>query len=195
MASCVHQQWLRLNQDNNGFVLQYNNRLQYVTSLLPRPSRQFPSLIFFISKDSKTRALRCLFPGNSVLSCRRSSIADICIDPATVDNDYPTLLANSSLDHVQASHRGRNACHETTSYPIAWPDGGLPAQQDPSGYVRTRLLLLFTNVLCIFAQDCGGLDRVAEILTTWTTISSASSLPGSTKPRLVIVANVSGADF
>jgi hypothetical protein len=61
--------------------------------------------------------------------------------------------------------------------------------------IHARLLSLFADVLCIFAQDCGGLDAVAERLTTWTAIGSASSLPGSVRPRLLVVTSISGADF
>jgi hypothetical protein len=32
--------------------------------------------------------------------------------------------------------------------------------------VHARLLFLFTYVLCVFANDFGGLDRVAEQLAT-----------------------------
>jgi hypothetical protein len=197
MASCVHQQWLRLHQGENGFSLNYGNRLHYIANSFPRPARQYPSLIFFIGKQSKTRVLRALFPGNGISSCRKYGIANVCIDPATINDDHPILIADSSPECTQLNPRGKDACHEIISRQVEWPDeeNGRPTQQDLVDHVHARLLSLFIDVLCIFAQDCGGLDAVAEILSTWTAIGSASSLPGSVRPRLVIVTSIPGAEF
>lgn len=87
MASCAHQQWLRLKQDENGFALQYGNRLHNISNSLQRPAKQYPSLVFFLGKQSKARALRALFPGNGISICRGSGIANICVDPTTVSHD------------------------------------------------------------------------------------------------------------
>jgi hypothetical protein len=54
---------------------------------------------------------------------------------------------------------------------------------------------MFIDVLCIFAQDCGGLDGVADVLAARITIGSASSLPISTRPRLVVVTSISEPEF
>lgn len=197
MASCVHQQWLRLHQDENGFLLNYGNRLHNIANSLPRPARQYPSLVFFIGKQSKTRGLRALFPGNGISNCRNYGIANVCLDPATTSSEYPILIANSCSEHTQLNPRGKDSCHEITSRQVAWPDeeDGRLTQQSLVDHVHARLLSLFIDVLCIFAQDCGGLDGVAEMLATWTTLGSASSLPGSVRPRLIIVTGVPGAVF
>jgi hypothetical protein len=197
MVPCSHQQWLRVHQDENGFMLQYGNRLSNITNSLPRPEKQYPSLIFFIGKQSKARALRALFPGNDISSCRTSGIANVCVDPATISYDHPIIIADSSADRTQVNPRGKYVCHETVTHPVAWQDDedGRPTQQDLVDHVYARLLLLFVDVLCIFAQDCGGLDSVAERLATWTAIGSASSLPGSAHPRLLVVTNIPGPDF
>jgi hypothetical protein len=62
-------------------------------------------------------------------------------------------------------------------------------------YVLARLFSLFINVLYIFVQDCGGLDRVVEILVTWIIIGSASGLPSAVRPRLLIVTSISSDTF
>jgi hypothetical protein len=53
--------------------------------------------------------------------------------------------------------------------------------------VMCRLLFLFVDVVCIFADDLGGLDAVKSILLTWAHISSGSSLPVAVRPRIIIV--------
>ena len=197
MALCAHQQWLRLNDNENGFVLQYGNRLRNIADSLPHPSTQYPSLISFVGKRLKTRALRALFPRSDLSSCRRSGIANICADPTSTGNDYPTLIADSSPEYTISNPRVKETCHETTTHQVSWAceDHGSPTQQDVADLVHARLLSLFTNVVCIFAQDCGGIDKVAEQLATWTKNGSASSLPASTRPRLLVVTSVHGPDF
>jgi hypothetical protein len=53
--------------------------------------------------------------------------------------------------------------------------------------VLNRLLFLFTDVICLFADDVGGLDGVKTLLTRWATIGSASSLPSTVRPRLLVI--------
>ena len=196
MASCVHQQWLRLDQDGNGFQLQYGNRLGHIALSLPRPAKQYPTLILFLGRQFKTRALKAIFPGNGVSNCRRPGIANVSPDSSTVDDDYPLLLADCTSEHTQPDSSRGGSCHETTTHPIAWPDDGRPlTRQDVTDCIQARLLSLFTGVVCIFAQDYSGLDGVAEKLAAWTSTGSASSLPASTCPRLVVVANIPGPRF
>ena len=197
MASCAHRQWLRLRQDGNGVALQYGNRLHNIATSLPHPAKQYPSLVLFLGKQSKARALRALFPGSGISSCRGSAIANICVDPTTVGRDSPNLIADINSERSQSISRGKDTCHETTTHPVAWADrDDVPlAQQELADQVHARLLFLFTHVLCIFANDFGTLDQVADQLEAWTALGSASSLPGSVHPRLLVVTSIPGADF
>jgi hypothetical protein len=53
------------------------------------------------------------------------------------------------------------------------------------------VLFLFVDVICIFADDIGGLDAVRTSLSTWATVGrSASSLEH--RPRVLIVAEANG---
>ena len=197
MVSCLHQQWLRAQRDENGFVLHYSNRIGNIANSFPRPAKQYPSLIFFIGKQSKSQALQALFPENSISNCRKYGIANICAEPTTTQDDHPLLLADSSPDFAQTNLRGKTVCHETKKYQVAWPDDGSGpiTEQGLANLLHARLLSLFIDVLCIFAADCGGLDGVAEKLASWATLGSASSLPISSRPRLLVVINVPGHLF
>lgn len=196
--ACAHQYWLRVHQGETGVGLQYTNRLHHISTSLPNPEKQRPSLLFFIGKQFKGRALRALFPGNTISNCRKYGISNICVHETTRNDDYPTLIADSSPDYAQVKLRGsKDTCHETVTHPVAWlVDGnGGPKQQDLADHVLARLLPLFIDVLCIFAQDCGGLDGVVEMLAAWTARASASSLPGAVRPRLLVVASIPGDAF
>ena len=196
MALCAHQYWLRVYRGESGVGLQYTNRLHHISTSLPDPTNQRPSLLFFFGKQFKTRVLRALYPGNAISKCRNYGIANICLDPATQNDDYPILIADSCPDYTQVKLRGRNTCHETIDHPVGWIDeADQQKQQYLADHALARLLSLFIDVLCIFAQDCGGLDGVVDMLTEWTVIGSASSLPRAVRPRLVVVTSVPGHTF
>ncbi|KFY32432.1 hypothetical protein V493_00208 [Pseudogymnoascus sp. VKM F-4281 (FW-2241)] len=192
-----HFQWLRIGEDYTNFVLQYGNRLNNIANALPSPAAQYPSIVLFIGKTLKSKVLRALYPQNEVSTCRKFGIANICIDSTTADEEHPVLLAESVPDYPQAKPRGKQTCHDTSNHHVSWPsdERNGPQRQQFIHHVHARLLSLFTDVLCLFAQDYGGLDAVAETLITWANIGPASSLEHPIRPRLLIVANISGDVF
>ncbi|KFY95373.1 hypothetical protein V498_03386 [Pseudogymnoascus sp. VKM F-4517 (FW-2822)] len=197
MPPCSHFQWLRIREDHTSFVIQYGNRLNNIANALPSPSAQYPSVVLFIGTTLKNKALRDLYPQNEVSTCRKFGIANICIDSTTADEEHPVLLAESVPDYSQAKPRGKQKCHDTSNHHVSWPSDECngPQRQQFINHVHARLLSLFTDVLCLFAQDHGGLDAVAETLITWATIGPASSLEHPIRPRLLVVANISGNTF
>ena len=54
MALCAHQYWLRVYRGESGVGLQYTNRLHHISTSLPDPTNQRPSLLFFFGKQFKT---------------------------------------------------------------------------------------------------------------------------------------------
>jgi hypothetical protein len=198
MALCAHQYWLRVHQGETGVGLQYTNRLHYISTSLPDPAKQRPSLLFFIGKQFKGRALQALFPSNTISNCRKYGIANICVHSTTRNDEHPILIADSYPDYMQVKLRGsKDTCHETIKHPVAWLDdeNGGQKQRQLADHVLARLFSLFIDVLCIFAQDCGGLDGVVEMLAAWTVIGSASGLPSAVRPRLLVVTSISGDTF
>ncbi|OBT40488.1 hypothetical protein VE00_07880 [Pseudogymnoascus sp. WSF 3629] len=143
----------------------------------------------------KSKALRALYPQSAISTCRKFGIANICIDSTTENEEHPVLLAESVPYYAQAKSRGKPTCHETSNHPVPWPSLKIPRRQEFIDHVQARLLSLFTDVMCLFAQDYGGLDAVAETLMTWATIGPASNLEHSIRPRLLIVANIPGNHF
>lgn len=53
--------------------------------------------------------------------------------------------------------------------------------------VYYKLIFLFTDIICIFADNLGGLEAVAIILSTWIDLGAASTLSESVRPRVLIV--------
>ena len=75
-------------------MLQYRNQLDNITNSILRLVKQWPSLILFLGKQSKAKALRAMFPGNSISSCQRPGLANVYVDLATVSDDYLLLIAD-----------------------------------------------------------------------------------------------------
>ena len=199
MASCSHVQWLRLSQEHKTFSLQDGHRLHSITQSLPRPSKQYPSFLFFLGKGSKSVALRNLFPETRISSYRHYGIANICLDPKTSDDDYPLIIADgcqSGATYVTNS-TPEYKCHETTNHLLDWPESENepPQQQSIIDITNARLLSLFIDVICIFAEDYGGLADVVTQLTNWAAYGSASSLHLTVRPRIVVVTRIPGNVF
>lgn len=53
--------------------------------------------------------------------------------------------------------------------------------------VWARLVFLFADVICIFADDISDLTHVAEFLIECLKLGLASSLPVAVRPRVIIV--------
>jgi len=199
MASCSHVQWLRLHQEHTAFTLQNGNRLYNITQSLPRPLKQYPSFLFFLGGGSKSIALRNLYPETRISSYRHYGIANICIDPKTTDDDYPLIVADGCQEGATRATNSQTEykCHKTTSYLLEWSENnyGTPQRQSIINLINARLLSLFIDVVCIFAEDYGGLAGVVILLTNWANYGSASSLPCAVRPRIIVVTRISGNMF
>lgn len=191
MAPCSHVQWLRLDQNQSTFTVHSGNRLQHITNSLPRPSKQFPSLLFFVGRRSRSAALRSIFPDSRLPNYRHHGIANICVDPRTADDEYPVLIAAGCPEGAAQVNpsAAEQRCHETTSLSVDW-SGANSERESLIDHINARLFSLFIDVLCIFAEDCGGLAGVAIKLSSWAGIGSASSLPSTVRPRVVVVTRI-----
>ena len=66
----------------------------------------------------------------------------------------------------------------------------IPAQASfINDIIHCRLLFLFADVVCLFADDFGNADTLVSRLKTWLHVGSASMLPVSTRPSLLIVSS------
>lgn len=183
MAGCEHIAWL---QSANTKELQFRDggRMKQVIREMPNPIAQYPSLIFFIGQKAKNIALRELFPYNNIKRGHRDGFANLRIDNATIRSDRPIWFADSDpLLRITPSSAAAT-CHESSTYPARWVPS---SEYSTFDVVHARLFFLFTDVICIFADDFNGLESIAERLVAWAAIGSASNLPGLTRPRVIVI--------
>jgi hypothetical protein len=155
---------------------------------MTNPSTQFPSLVFFMGNKTKDTALPKLFPDNKLRRrCVASEAVNLRVDSSTLESARPILFADcdptlSTLAH----HNGSQAqCHTHENYSISWIDE--TKKHELLDLLIARLFLWFTDVICVFADDVGGLDGVKVLLLSWAMIGSAAKPTFTVRPRVLVV--------
>ncbi|KAF3492114.1 uncharacterized protein GIQ15_01631 [Arthroderma uncinatum] len=121
---------------------------------------------------------------NPILQATVGPHVNLRVDSRTQSSGHPVLFADCDphachLDTV-------DLCPSLRSIPWA-----TARDRDVQDIFLTRLVFLFTDVVCLFAEDLGGMDGVKTLLTAWATFGSASSL--APRPAVIVVAVSDGA--
>ncbi|KAL5696107.1 hypothetical protein EMGR_006627 [Emarellia grisea] len=149
------------------------------------PSAQLPQVVFFMGRRLKDRALRELCGGNYRDQHRHQRCVNLRSDNRTLRSLQPRFFAD--CDPTRRSQPPApevlHVCHPDQTFPL---DISL-TEHSLYDLVLARLLFLFVDVLCIFADDLGGLEGVRERLSTWARLGSASSLPHVVRPRVIVI--------
>jgi hypothetical protein len=189
MARCDHSAWLELWQGDTEPLLSHGWRLPQISNDLPDPSNQFPQITFLLGRRLKEKALRTLCQ-SSFKGPRRKHAINIRTDNRTLHALQPRLFADCDpmSQGLQQVPPGTRTCHqdEVISIPASHQNIML------HDLILCRLLFMFVDVICIFADDFGGLNAVQNLLLTWAGIGSGSSLPHAVRPRVIIVASDEG---
>lgn len=182
---CEHNAWLHLT-GKVGETIRYGQRYSRIIQEMTNPSAQFPSLTFFMGRKRKEAALRVIFPHNN--TPKKQQVTDtvkLRIDNATLNAEHPLLFADCDLNQIKLqSDDCYHLCHPDQRLPFT---SAASAAHPPFDILLTRLFFLFTDVICIFAEDLGGLENVQKSLMRWATVGSASTLPANVRPRVLIV--------
>ena len=193
MARCPHKQWLDLSGFEREWSLSYGQRYRLIIESLKHPSDQFPSTIFFVGKQRKISTLQHIFVKNNLPQRQARGIANLHLDQTDLDTDYPLLFADCNPDTVPTKELGRwNGCHETNRFPLGSPECVSASARELAELVCCRLLFLFTDVICLFADDLGGLSRTFLRLRRWC--ERGSSSVGLLPSILVITSDPVGGD-
>jgi hypothetical protein len=193
LVQCNHLSWLQIFGDAKaGFSVTYDDRYKRIVGELAAPSK-CPSLAFFLGNKNRDTALKHLFPNNNIKRPPTTPFAiNLRADNGSSATENPILFADCdplqctwpSQDYQQAP------CHEQKHFPLPW---ALSRQADVLDVLLARLFFSFTNVICIFAEDVGGLDAVGNLLVKWARLGCASSLPDSVRPQVLVVMQGDGS--
>ncbi|CAG8074119.1 unnamed protein product [Penicillium olsonii] len=188
MARCDHPAWLELWQGEVGPLVSHGWRLPQITRDLPDPVEQKPQITFFLGRNTKEKALRSLCY-SKYKGPRRKNSFNIRLDNRTLHALHPRLFADCdpTARGIQPVIKDVRRCHQDQIIPVA----SLSEDHTPQDTIIARLLFMFVDLVCIFADDVGGLNGVRDLLLKWTGMGSASSLPKAIRPRIIVVTTTS----
>ncbi|MCJ1231936.1 hypothetical protein MMC12_008615 [Toensbergia leucococca] len=184
MATCEHLAWLHVTNAKE-ITLLNPGRMTRVIDELTKPATQQPSILLFLGRKAKNLAVRELFPENNIRKGQRDGLATLRVDNSSLYSDYPILFAESDPITTISSAANLSSCHETESISLQWSK--VTAVHDLYDILHARLFCLFTDVLCVFAEDFATFDDVVKRLKAWAAAGSASNLCKQIRPRVVII--------
>lgn len=183
MSRCEHIALLQVTSKKE-LALHDIGRFSRVAQELTNPKEQCPRLVHLVGSKARDVAIRELFPHNNTKKTRGHGLANFRADVASFNSETPLLFADSDpFAEIPASH-SLERCHDVTTYPTTWSRS---TRHSPLDILHARLLFLFTDVICIFADDFPNLVDVAGRLVNWMVIGSGSILPTRIRPRVLIV--------
>ncbi|KAA8645059.1 patatin-like phospholipase family protein [Aspergillus tanneri] len=168
MASCEHVVCLRHveNERTGEIILEDTGRLWRVIQELPNPSTQTPQLALFIGTNAKDTALKNIFPQNNISRRGEKGNINLRLQTDSINHDAPLFFADSS----------------------PWK----PSLYTVIDILYARLLFLFSDVICVFADDFSSVQAVLLRLMTWAEIGSAMPILPELRPRLLVVVSEDG---
>ena len=181
MAGCDHAAWLQVVAGKD-LVLRNEGRLARILPMMTNPETQFPALLFFIGRRMKTEALSHLFPENNLRRSHPNGLANLRMDNRTTGTRHPVLFADSDPSPRVPKQLDIPLCHDIVAHPVRWRQ---PSKHNIYDLVHARIFFNFTDVICIFADDVGGVHGAAALLKEWATIRLANDLVPL--PRVIIV--------
>lgn len=181
MGKCDHVAWLRLRPDHQ-LLLQDRQRLDRLFSDLPNIREQFPSIVAFFGNKSIDVALRELFSCNNIRRSTDRAFMNIRLDYASIDKENPFVFVDSDLRSPLNMQSRDVACHVYHTMPLQG-EALLPEALVAS--LHARLSLVMADVVCILADDYGGLRGVTTCLKLWAMAEPFST--GRILPNILVV--------
>ncbi|KAJ8067019.1 hypothetical protein OCU04_004399 [Sclerotinia nivalis] len=177
--------WLTFGASSEGLLLQEHHRPYTYFSDLSL-DQQKPQMIAFIGEQTKSQVLRKTRFGCRPQKGIRGEI-QLRIDFETISDPEPVFYADCELHNpsrpitIATQNLG-----DFTSRPLAFPrdfDTKFLAYQ-----IYSKLISPFSTVICLFADDLGGMAGVLDIMATWLTSlpEAPTDLPISTYPKVLI---------
>ncbi|OCT52721.1 hypothetical protein CLCR_10470 [Cladophialophora carrionii] len=187
-ANCQHLAWLEFVHARVERRIICHQRLQRLANQLPNKTAQAPSIALLLGRETKDQILRDVLP-KGVLQKKASTqttTLNLHADTASLNSQYPIYYAElDPLEHTCDIELGnKTGCHVQQHFQVSWPPESQKALLDA---VISRLLFLFTDVVCLFADDLGGFEATRRLLTTWARLAIGSHTGTTIQPHVLVV--------
>ncbi|KJZ68089.1 hypothetical protein HIM_12517 [Hirsutella minnesotensis 3608] len=188
MKSCRHGDWLRLWETSDKVTLEVTDRPRRLLREIGDPDRQFPTLLTLVGNKSKRLALTKLRLGNVNQCCRRNyGEIHLHIASSRAHRQTPLIIADGDIPTQGrlSSCRKTPSCHEIVSQ-VTRHDAPAEDTVGIADSVIHRALLTLTDVMCLFCDDIGGIERSFSRLRAWLRMGRASTSSPHTRLLLVV---------
>jgi len=198
---CRHTDWVEFSSTPSWLQVSDPGRFDSLIQKLENPARQYPETVVCIGNGNKRELAGQIFPNRGSTRRTRSSlssseslahsstsskgICDIFLGELQEKAIHPTFYADFRLDGTITGREG-SKCHKTESSCNTWPLTYAGVHDE----VLTRLIFPFSNMVCIFAEDVGGMDAALDKIEAWSTTEHATDIARfawQTLPRVCII--------
>jgi len=185
MRSEQHTLWLEPYLRDKEVALQKTPRLGEILS----QTHGEPSLILFVGKSFKSKALRYLAtPLRSKRNGRHCGEIHLRLDAGaqSIQSRRPLLFADGPIPNIENNVKDIEKCSdlEPVSQNLQWAGDDLNITLSN---IYANLLSPFTDIVCLFLSDFCGLASIADFIALWLNSFRNRSLPPVCYPRLLIV--------
>ncbi|KJZ68128.1 hypothetical protein HIM_12483 [Hirsutella minnesotensis 3608] len=188
MSNCKHTDWLRLWRSGGATNLEITERPRCLLKDVSKPDHVRPSLLVLLGNRSKQIAATRLGIADA-RRCKARSHGEMHLFVASARGrtDKPVIVSDGDVPlHNRLPFCPRSSrCHERRTRALAEGFGGRRAV-DLADAIIHRTMLPLADVVCLFAQDIGGIDVALQRLQSWFGRGQPSSMP-QIRPRVLLV--------
>lgn len=185
MNFCDYAIWLHLS-NRNQYYLHYIDRISRVNWKMTCFSSFQSFVICFVDSKNKNIAFRKLFSYNNIKRSRQTSLVNVHLNFSFSSTEWLLFIFNIDVSSTISFRLSENLCHESEVTNVSWQ---FSINSSIVDYIYARLLFLFNDVICIFADDFEELKNVAQHLVIWIKIDTTFTLFDKVRSRIVIVAS------
>jgi hypothetical protein len=190
MAAHYSSDWLHVFHKNTDWFVTCGDGLNKAISSLNDPHTQCPSTVLLVGRQEKETAQRAMFLGQRLPKSR--GLVQLHAEASTLDNDHPLFIASLNIETAYSRFQPPRRCSKETSHKVEWLSEQSPANATLLvDTVISRIILLFTDVVCLFLDDFPTPDDAICLLHRW---AEACRFIQPWKPRVILVASRGSMD-
>jgi hypothetical protein len=147
-----------------------------------------PQLALFISTNTKDLVLKHIFPQNNIGRQGERGNINLHLETGLINHNVLLLFVDSSLFIKNLTEHSHVLYYKIISYTACWRSDYYTIID----VLYIRLLFLFSNVICVFADDFSSIAAFLLCLMTWVEIRSTMAFLPELHPQLLIIVSEEG---
>jgi hypothetical protein len=188
MASHNSSDWLHVFRQDADWLLAGGDCVEKIITSLNDPHTQYPSTVLLVGGQEREAAQRAMFSCFDFLKPR--GLAQLYADASTLDNDHPLLIASLDIETAYNRFQAPRRNLGDIGHKLEWSSPATPTESLVDTVI-SRVLLLFTDVVCIFLDDFPTPGEGFHLIQRWTELAQ-SFRPW--KPQVILVTSCGPMD-